>query len=94
MERIGEPDGYFASPVAADGKLFTASQSGQLVVLSASRDWEIQSTSSLGEELWATPAIVDGRVYVRSQKALYCFEIPADQPADEQPEPEKAEVDK
>lgn len=73
-ERVGISDSYYASPVAGDGKVYLASQSGQLAVLSAERDWKVLSTSKLGEEVWSTPAIAGGRVYVRSLEALYCFE--------------------
>jgi outer membrane protein assembly factor BamB len=74
-ERLGEPDNYFASPVMADGKVYASGVSGLLTVVSAKRDWELLSATSVGEEVWSTPAIVDGQVFVRSQKALYCFEV-------------------
>ena len=53
-ERIGEPDTYYASPVAAAGKIITASQSGQLSVIRAGQggeDWEVISTHNLDEEV-------------------------------------------
>jgi outer membrane protein assembly factor BamB len=71
--RIGEGDGYYASPVASNGKLVTASKSGQLSVIKAGVEWDVLSTLQLEEELWCTPALVEGLVIVRSQKALYCF---------------------
>ena len=76
MERICASDNYFASPVTGDGKVYTASLSGQLTVLSALREWEVLSATNLNEEVWSTPALVDGQVLVRSQKALYCFMVP------------------
>ncbi len=72
--RVGSPDEYYASPVAGDGKLYLASQSGQLVVVRAGREWEELAAHTLDEEVWSTPALVGGQVFVRSQKALYCFE--------------------
>ncbi len=70
----GAADKYFASPVAGDGKLYLASEQGKLVVIRAGPAWSVLSTSDLGEELYATPAISeDGKVYVRSARALYCF---------------------
>jgi outer membrane protein assembly factor BamB len=71
--RVGEPDQYFASPVSAGGKLLLAGQSGQLCVVKADKEWELISRHDLGEQIWSTPAIVDGAVYVRTSKALYCF---------------------
>ncbi len=64
---------FYASPVAADGKLFLVDTEGRLTVLKAGRDWEELSTMSLGEPCYATPAICDGRVLVRTSKGLYCF---------------------
>ncbi len=73
QERVGEGDGYYASPVASGGKLITASQGGQLSVIKAGADWEVISSHSLGEQTWSTPALAEDLVIVRTQKALYCF---------------------
>jgi outer membrane protein assembly factor BamB len=64
---------YWSSPVAADGKIYVASEEGKVVVLRASPQWEILTVNHLDEEIFATPAIVDGRLYVRTRAALYCF---------------------
>lgn len=75
QERVGEPDQYYASPVAGDGKLYLASLSGILTVVKAERDFQQLSTHPLGEEkVWSTPAIAGHAVYVRSEEALFCFE--------------------
>jgi hypothetical protein len=74
-ERVGEPDQYFASPVAAGGRLLIASKSGQLSVVEAGADFSALSTTDLGEEIWSVPAIAGERVFVRSQAALYCFSL-------------------
>lgn len=71
--RIGAPDPYFASPVSADGKVYTASRSGQLGVISTD-DWRVLSVHDLGEAVWSTPAIAGRRIFVRSESALHCFE--------------------
>ncbi|MCZ6597964.1 MAG: PQQ-binding-like beta-propeller repeat protein [Planctomycetota bacterium] len=72
--RVGDPDQYFASPVAADGKIILASVSGQLAVVSGGREWEVLSVNTLDEDVWSTPAIAGDQVFVRSQDALYCFQ--------------------
>jgi hypothetical protein len=41
--------------------------------VSAEPEWNVLFTSDLGEACHATPAIASGRVYVRTQKTLYCF---------------------
>jgi hypothetical protein len=69
----GVSDNYFASPVAADGKILIASHSGVVAVLKAGPDQEILAANRLDEEIFATPAIVGGRIYVRTVSALYCF---------------------
>ncbi len=76
--RVGEPDTYYASPVGAGGRIVTASASGQLVVVDAQREWNVVSVASLGETIWATPAIADGQVFVRTDDALWCFEEAVD----------------
>lgn len=64
---------YYASPVAADGKIFVVSASGKVTVLKADAQWEILATNDLGEEVWATPAIAGSNLYIRTRNALYSF---------------------
>jgi outer membrane protein assembly factor BamB len=69
----GQSENYYASPVAADGKVFLASHNGVVAVLRAGGEQELMAANALNEEIFATPAIVDGRLYVRTVSALYCF---------------------
>ena len=73
--RAGDPDKYFASPIAADGKLILGGQSGRVSLVSAPKngEWELHSTVELDGAIWSTPAIDHGRVFVRTQQAMYCF---------------------
>ena len=64
---------YYASPVAADGKVFLANTEGKITVLKAGAEWEVLAVNEIGDEVSATPALSDGRVYVRTRGALYCF---------------------
>ena len=74
QERAGGTLGeIYASPVAADGKLFVLNKEGKLVVIRAGADWDVLKVNELDEETWSTPAIADGRIYVRTMKAVYCF---------------------
>jgi outer membrane protein assembly factor BamB len=66
-------DRYFSSPVAADGKIFMTSEPGVVSVLKAGPDWEVIHANDLGEEVHATPVLLDGRIYLRTKSALYCF---------------------
>jgi outer membrane protein assembly factor BamB len=66
-------DKYYASPVASDGKVFFASQSGTVAVLKAGGDQEMLAANKIDEDIYATPAIADGRIYLRTVAYLYCF---------------------
>jgi outer membrane protein assembly factor BamB len=64
---------FYASPVGADGKIYFISRGGRVSVLNADGTIDIQSISDLKEECYATPAIADGRLYIRTVGTLYCF---------------------
>jgi outer membrane protein assembly factor BamB len=69
----GAIDKYFASPVAADDKVYLIGQGGQVSVLKAVAEWEVMAVNELDDEVFATPAIADGHLYVRTRSALYSF---------------------
>lgn len=77
-EALGQ---YFASPVAADRKVFLAGVDGNVTVLKAGASWEVLGVNKLGEAIKATPALSGGRIYVRTEKALYCFGAPPERKA-------------
>jgi hypothetical protein len=67
---------FYASPVAADGKVFLLDTDGTMTVIRGTRDWEVLATNELGEACFATPAICDGRIFVRTDRSLFCFGSP------------------
>ena len=69
----GAIDKYFSSPVAADDKVFLIGQGGQVSVLKAAGDWQVLAVNELDDECYATPAIADGHIYIRTRSALYSF---------------------
>jgi outer membrane protein assembly factor BamB len=69
----GAPGAVFASPIAADGHVYFATEPGAIVVVAPGRDLAVQHVNDLGEEVYATPAVADGRIYVRTTQALYAF---------------------
>jgi outer membrane protein assembly factor BamB len=71
--RLKAPGLYYTSPVAGDGKVYLASSRGVVIVLKASDKLEVLARNDLGETIGATPAIVDGVLYVRAGKHLYAF---------------------
>jgi hypothetical protein len=42
-------------------------------VLKAGGDQELLAANKLDEDIYATPAIADGRIYIRTVAGLYCF---------------------
>ena len=64
---------YYASPVAADGKVFLLSASGKVTVLKAGAQWEILAVNDVADEAWATPAIAGNNLYIRTRNALHSF---------------------
>jgi outer membrane protein assembly factor BamB len=64
---------YFASPVAGDHKIFFLNESGIVSVVKAAGQWELLATNKLEDECYATPAILDNKIYIRTRGALYCF---------------------
>ena len=67
---------YYASPVAADGRVYVANLEGKITVLKSGGQWEILAQNDLQEEISATPALANGRLYVRTREAMYCFASP------------------
>jgi len=72
----GAPGPHYASPIAADGHLFFTSEAGAVVVVSPGGDIVPLIVNNLEEDTYATPAIADGRLYVRTTAALYAFGKP------------------
>jgi outer membrane protein assembly factor BamB len=69
----GAIDHYYASPVAGDGKIFMLSEKGKVAVLQPATGLEPLVVNDLDDDIYATPAISDGRIYVRTRGWLYCF---------------------
>jgi len=64
---------FFASPVAADGKVYFVSQTGETIVVQAGRTPEVLSRNNLGERIVASPAIASGRIFLRSDTRLFAI---------------------
>ena len=71
--RIGARGPRYSSPVVGDGKIYTASARGVVTVLRAGDELEVLGNNDLGERIMATPALLDGRIYLRTEKHLYSF---------------------
>ena len=72
-KRIRNLGNYYASPIAGDGKIFVTGENGYIVVLKQGSKLKVLAKNDIGESCTATPAIANGRIYVRSLNHLYCF---------------------
>lgn len=74
QERLKDAPGeYYASPVAADGKIYFASKEGKITVIKPGTPWETLASADLDEQIIATPAISGNRLFIRTGGTLYCF---------------------
>jgi outer membrane protein assembly factor BamB len=64
---------YKASPLAADGKVYLLNRAGKCTVIAASAKFERLAENRLDDEMVASIAVSDGRLYLRGKKALYCI---------------------
>jgi outer membrane protein assembly factor BamB len=64
---------FTASPVAFEGKILFVSEDGDSFILKAGPTPEILNANALGEPVYASPAIVPGRILIRGQDNLYCI---------------------
>jgi outer membrane protein assembly factor BamB len=67
-ERVGGE--FYSSPLWIEGRIYGISKRGEVVVLAASREFAELGRVDLGEKTFATPAIVDGVMYLRTQSRL------------------------
>lgn len=67
------PTSFSASPVAADGRLYLASEDGDVFVVKAGRQYELLSKNTMGQPLMASPALSQGMLILRGQNAIYAL---------------------
>jgi outer membrane protein assembly factor BamB len=67
-------DGIFsASPVAADGKIYFVSETGETIVMQSGRTPAVLSRNDLGERAVASPAISNGQIFIRTDDHVFCI---------------------
>jgi len=71
--RVPVPATFSASPVALDGKILITSEDGDTFVIKAGPAHEVVRTNSIGEPVYASPAIAHGKIFIRSEGHLYCI---------------------
>ncbi|MGB0581567.1 MAG: PQQ-binding-like beta-propeller repeat protein, partial [Limisphaerales bacterium] len=73
LTRLRTYGAYYASPVAADGKVFLTGRNGFVVVLEDGPDLKILAKNDMDEEILATPSIADGRLFIRTRNSILCI---------------------
>lgn len=73
QQRVAQGGAYAASPIAAAGRIYLTSEDGEIHVIKASPAFELLATNPMGEVLMASPAIVDGVLYVRGMQHLFAI---------------------
>jgi outer membrane protein assembly factor BamB len=72
--RLPKTYSFKSSPVGANGKLYLASENDDVVVLRMGEKYEVLATNTMPDQMFiATPAIVGGEIFLRSQNRLYCI---------------------
>ena len=69
-QKLGAGGDYYASPVAADGRVVLTSRKGVLTIIKAGDTFEVLARNDLEEPILATPALVDNRLYLRTQNRI------------------------
>jgi outer membrane protein assembly factor BamB len=64
---------YYASPIGADGKIYTVSEEGKASVIQAGPQWQVIRVNDLDDGCKGTPAVADGKLYIRTYGRLSCF---------------------
>ena len=71
-ERLPKPYNFKASPVGANGKLYLATEEGDVVVARLGEQFEVLATNTLSDQSFiASPVVVDGSIYLRSRTHLF-----------------------
>jgi hypothetical protein len=64
---------FYASPVMIDGKVYAATEGGDVFVFAAEPKFKQLAQNTLGETIRATPAVANGALFIRTQDYLYCI---------------------
>ena len=72
QRRLPKPYSFKASPVGANGKLYLATEEGDVVVLRLGDRFEVLATNTLTDQSFiASPVVADGSIYLRSRTHLF-----------------------
>jgi len=71
--RVPVPATFTASPVAFEDRILLTSEDGDTFVVKAGPSFEVLRTNSVGEPVFASPALADGTVYIRGERHLFAI---------------------
>ena len=72
QRRLPKPYSFKASPVGANGKLYLATEEGDVVVLRLAERFEVLATNTLTDQSFiASPLVAEGSIYLRSRTHLF-----------------------
>ncbi len=71
--RVPVPATFFASPIAFDDKILLTSEDGDSFVIEAGPVHKVLQTNTVGEPVYASPAIANGTIYIRGDKHLFAI---------------------
>jgi outer membrane protein assembly factor BamB len=72
-QRNGAGGPYYSSPIVAGGRIYVGSGEGTVVVFAPGDKLDVLARNDLGEEIFATPAVTEGVLYVRTSGHLWAF---------------------
>jgi len=72
--RLPDAHSFKSSPVAANGRLYLASENDDVIVVKMGETFEVLATNTMTDQVFiATPAIAGGEIYLRSTTTLFCI---------------------
>jgi outer membrane protein assembly factor BamB len=69
-------DGFTASPILVDGKVYAVAKKGTVFVFEAAPTFKLLAKNAIGESVSSTPAVADNRLFIRGEEHLFCIAKP------------------
>ena len=73
-QRVDDLEGVYASPVAAQDRIYLVGRNGAVVVLKAADRYEVLASNHLDDGFDASPAVAGSQILLRGRQRLYCLE--------------------
>ena len=72
-QRLRDVEQVFASPVGAADRIYVLGKNGVTKVIKRGPRYELLAQNTLNDSFTASPALVDGEIYLRGHKFFYCL---------------------